>query len=147
MSGGTSVPAPGFDLPQFLRMAGKVGHGRALGYTFHDEGDGWVEMCLDPKPELVGVPEEGILASGAIVGLLDACGGAAVWQAIGKLIPIATIDLRLDYLRPATLEDGTITARCECFKLTRNVGFVRGVARVADGSPLAHATGTYIIEP
>ena len=139
--------APDLDLPQFLRLASKVGHGKALGYTFCDEGEDWVEMCLEPKPELVGVPDGQILASGAIVGLLDACGGAAVWKMLGKLLPIATIDLRLDYLRPATLDDGTITARCECFKLTRHVGFVRGIARIADGSALAHATATYIVEP
>ena len=137
-------PDAGFDLPQFLKLAGSVGHGKALGYTFHDEGEGWIEMCLRPKAELVGVEEGGILASGAIVGLLDACGGAAVWQKLGGFRTIVTVDMRLDYLRPATIDDGTIVARCECYKLTKKIAFVRGTARIENGGELAHVAATYM---
>ncbi|WP_265563007.1 PaaI family thioesterase [Sphingomicrobium arenosum] len=134
-----------FDIAQFLRLIGSVGHGKALGYDYVDHGDNWVELGLSPKPELVGVPEDGILASGAIVGLLDTCGGASVWQALGKFEPIVTIDLRLDYLRPATIED-RIIARCETYKLTRSVAFVRGIARLEDGRELAHVAGTFMVK-
>ena len=71
------------------------------------------------------MPESGILASGAIVSLLDTAGGASVWMALGHFQPIVTIDLRLDYLRPA-IKGETVIARCECYKLTRAIGFVRG---------------------
>ena len=43
-------------------------------------GDDWVELALPWREELVGVPESGILASGAIISLIDTCGGAAVWR-------------------------------------------------------------------
>nr|WP_279614853.1 PaaI family thioesterase [Sphingomicrobium astaxanthinifaciens] len=134
-----------FDIARFLALIGSVGHGKAIGYDYRAHGDNWVELGLAPKPELVGVPEDGILASGAIVGLLDTCGGASVWQALGRFEPIVTIDLRLDYLRPATIDD-RIVARCETYKLTRSVAFVRGTARLEDGRELAHVAGTFMIK-
>nr|WP_279639136.1 PaaI family thioesterase [Sphingomicrobium sediminis] len=129
-----------------LELAGTVGHGKAVGYAYEDHGDDWVAMRLDPHERLVGVEEKGILASGAIVSLLDACGGGAVWNRLGAFRPIATIDLRIDYLRPATLETPVI-ARCECYKLTKSVAFVRGNASLEGGEELANVAGTYIVKP
>ena len=134
-----------FDLDGFLRLVGTIGHGKALGYTYVGRDGDHVEMTLEPKAELVGDTERDILASGAITGLLDACGGAAVWHQIGEFKPVVTIDLRLDYLRPATLADGTVTARCECYKLTPSVAFVRGTARLANEAILAHVAATYMV--
>jgi acyl-coenzyme A thioesterase PaaI-like protein len=68
-------------------------------------------------------------------------------MALGRFQPIVTIDLRLDYLRPATRGE-TVIARCECYKLTRSIGFVRGVAHGGDEQrPIAHATGTFMLNP
>ena len=80
----------------------------------------------DDRPELVGVQDSNILASGAIVSLIDTASGTAVWCKLGHFQPIVTLDLRLDYLRPA-LEGETVIARCECYKLTKSIAFVRGV--------------------
>ena len=110
-------------------------------------GDDWVEIALRWREELVGVPHAGVLASGAIVSLLDTCGGASVWQALGHFQPLATIDLRLDYYRPANRGE-TVIARCRCDKLTRQIAFVTGVAHVGDEArPVARAAGTYILRP
>ena len=99
------------------------------------------------REELVGVPESGILASGAIVSLIDTASGTAVWAALGKFIPLVTIDLRIDYLRPA-LTGESVTARCECTKLTSRIAFTRGTAHVGDpGRPIAYSAGTFMIAP
>lgn len=141
-----SEPA-GFDPERFFALARNVGHGRALGLEFRRSADSWVELALPWSEALVGIEEEGILASGAIVSLLDTCGGASVWTALGRFQPIVTIDLRLDYLRPA-LRGETVIARCECYKLTRQVAFIRGTAHCGDETrPVAHATGTYMLNP
>ncbi|MDV3257923.1 MAG: PaaI family thioesterase [Sphingomonas sp.] len=138
---------PRFDPKSLFEMARHVGHGRALGLEYRASSDNWIELALPWREELVGIEEEGILASGAIVSLLDTCGGGAVWMALGHFQPIATIDLRLDYLRPA-LKGETIIARCECYKLTRQVAFIRGTAHGGDEErPVAHATGTYMLNP
>ena len=137
----------GFDPERFFELARNVGHGRALGLEYRQCGDQWIELALPWRAELVGIEEEGILASGAIVSLLDTCGGASVWMALGQFQPIVTIDLRLDYLRPA-LKGETVIARCECYKLTRQVAFIRGTAHGGDEArPVAHATGTYMLNP
>ena len=136
-----------FDPERFFALMRRVGHGRALGLEFRASGEQWIELALPWREELVGVPESGILASGAIVSLIDTAGGASIWMALGKFQPIVTIDLRLDYLRPA-IKGETVIARCECYKLTRAIGFVRGVAHGGDATrPIAHATGTFMLNP
>ena len=137
----------GFDPKQFFELAHKVGHGQALGLEFRDCGEDWVELALPWKEQLVGVPATGVLASGAIVSLVDTCGGTSVWQAMGHFQPIVTIDLRLDYLRPA-LKGETVIARCTCDKMTRQIAFVSGIAHTGDlNRPVARAVGTFMLNP
>jgi uncharacterized protein (TIGR00369 family) len=136
-----------FDPERFFALMRHVGHGRALGLEYRNSGESWVELALPWREELVGVEESGILASGAIVSLVDTAGGASIWMALGQYQPIVTIDLRIDYLRPAVRSE-TVIARCECYKLTRSIGFVRGVAHGGDEArPIAHATGTFMLNP
>jgi uncharacterized protein (TIGR00369 family) len=137
----------GFDPKRFFELVRNVGHGRALALEYRQSAEDWIELALPWREELVGIPEEGILASGAIVSLLDTCGGASVWMALGHFQPIVTIDLRLDYLRPATKGE-TVIARCQCYKLTRQVAFVRGQAHGGNPDrPIAQATGTFMLNP
>ncbi len=137
----------GFDPEQFFALARKVGHGQALGLEFRGAGADWVELALPWREQLVGVTDTGILASGAIVSLVDTAGGASVWQALGRFQPIVTIDLRLDYLRPA-LKGETVIARCTCDKLTRQIAFVSGIAHTGDEArPVARAVGTFMLTP
>lgn len=137
----------GFDPERFFALARSVGHGKTLGLNFRAADEQWVELDLPWREELVGVEESGFLASGAIVSLLDTCGGAAVWMALGRFQPIVTIDLRLDYFRPA-LKGETVIARCQCDRMTRQVAFVSGIAHTGDPArPVARATGTYMLNP
>ena len=137
----------GFDPVRFFELARSVGHGRALGLDYVGAGAGWIELALPWREELVGMTDSGFLASGAIISLLDTCGGASVWQALGRFQPIVTIDLRLDYFRPA-LKGETVVARCHCDKLTRQLAFVSGLAHTGDPDrPVARATGTFMLNP
>ena len=139
------MSSDGFDPQTFFKLARRVGHGRALGLDYHDSGEAWVELALPWRPELVSIPETGIMATGAIVSLIDTCSGTAVWKRMGGFKPIVTVDLRLDYLRPAAKGE-TVVARCECYKLTRRVAFVRGVAHGGeDARPIAHSAATFMI--
>ena len=142
-----NVLAGTFDPERFFALMRKVGHGRALGLDYRASGECWVELALPWREELVGVENSGILASGAIVSLVDTAGGAAIWMALGHFQPIVTIDLRLDYLRPAVRNE-TVVARCICYKLTRSIGFVSGIAHGGDeGRPIARAMGTFMLNP
>ena len=101
-----------FDPERFFELARRVGHGKALGLEYRASGPNWMELCLPWREELVGVPETGVLASGAIVSLIDTASGASVWMTLGHFVPIVTLDLRLDYMRPA-VKGETVIARCE----------------------------------
>ncbi|WP_309661352.1 PaaI family thioesterase [Sphingomonas sp.] len=148
----SDTPAPiaegeRFDPARFFELARKIGHGRALGMEFKDSGDNWTELCLPWREELVGVPDSGLLASGAIVSLIDTASGTAIWAALGKFIPLATIDMRIDYLRPA-FKGESVFARCECTKLTSRIAFTRGTAHVGDpAKPIAYSASTFMIGP
>ena len=140
-----SAVAAGFDPHRFFELARRIGHGRALGLEFRDSGSNWAELALPWREQLVGIPETGVLASGAVVSLIDTASGTSVWVSLDKFLPIVTVDLRLDYLRPAASGE-TIVARCECVKLTRRIAFVRGVAHGGDEQrPIALSAATFML--
>ena len=139
-----SAPAAGFEPRRFFELAKRVGHGRALGLEFRQSGENWAELALPWREELVGIPETGVLASGAVVSLIDTASGTSVWVSLNKFLPIVTVDLRLDYLRPANRGE-TIVARCECVKLTRRIAFVRGIAHGDEGRPIALSSATFML--
>jgi uncharacterized protein (TIGR00369 family) len=139
-----AVRPDGFDPKNFFELARRVGHGRALGLRYREHGPDWVELSLAWDPTLVSIEDQGIMATGAIVSLIDTCSGTAVWTRMGGFRPVVTLDLRLDYLRPAAKGEEVI-ARCECYKLTRHVAFVRGVAHGGDPArPIAHSAATFM---
>ena len=141
----SGAKAKGFDPWAFFEIARKIGHGRAIGLEYRDSGENWAELALPWREELVGVPETGVIASGAIVSLIDTASGTSVWVTLDRFTPIVTVDLRIDYLRPAAKGE-TIIARCECVKLTRRIAFVRGVAHGGDEArPIALSAATFMI--
>jgi uncharacterized protein (TIGR00369 family) len=122
----------------------KIGHSGALGIDYQDHGADWCELTLPYDEKLIGVEESGIIASGPIISLMDMATSIAIWIRLGRFRPQATLDMRVDYLRPATPER-TIVGRGECYRTSRSIGFVRGTAHDGDpADPVAHVTGTFI---
>jgi uncharacterized protein (TIGR00369 family) len=134
----------GFDPKLFTSYASRVGHGGALGILYVDHGADWVELGLDYKEALVGVVETGVIASGPIISLMDMATSMAIWVKLGRFRHQATLDMRVDYLRPA-VPGRRIVGRGECYRVTNSVAFVRGVAHDGDAAnPVAHVTGTFM---
>lgn len=120
---------------------------KALGITLieasQDPAVAVTRMPYDAR--FVGNPETGVMHGGVLTALLDACGGVSVFLALKASQSIATLDLRIDYLKPGT-PPHPLTARAECFKATHNVAFVRATAYHADpADPIAAATATFMI--
>ncbi|UAK24597.1 PaaI family thioesterase [Sphingomonas nostoxanthinifaciens] len=136
--------APPFD-PARLLAGPRGGHVVALGIGYRSHGPDWCELELGYDRRLVSDATSGILASGPIVSLMDMATGMAVWARRGRFLPHVTLDLRLDYLRPAR-SGMAVIGRGECYRLTRRIAFVRGIAHDGDPEdPVAHAAGTYML--
>jgi len=128
-----------FDIGQFTPYAVR------LRMRVVEVGPGFATLALPYHEELVGDPQRKVVFGGVITALIDQASGLAVACAMEELLAIATIDLRVDYLRAA--EPGCeLVARADCYKLGHNVAFVRATAWDHDqNDPFASCLGTFMV--
>jgi uncharacterized protein (TIGR00369 family) len=111
---------------------------------------------IEMRDELVGAPSHGRLHGGVISAGLDSMAGLAVMAAIGarhmdeapmqrlqRFAKLGTIDLRIDYLRPAISQ--SFELRAEVLRLGSRVASTRMEFFGADGKLLASGAGAYIV--
>ncbi len=139
-----NTPPARFDAREASKWFFRHGHTGWLGLTFTDQGDNWVELELPWREDLLGDRSRPVLASGPIISLMDMASGMAIWQTARTFNPVATLDLRVDYQRPAR-ERASVRGRVECYRITRSAAFVRGVAYDDDlEDPIAHVAGCFM---
>jgi uncharacterized protein (TIGR00369 family) len=127
-------------------MATTVPQAGALGFKFLSAGDGRGSIEVPWREDLVGDPDSGVIAGGVVTSLLDhTCGLAISAAAHAHPFSTATLDLRIDYMRPAAPRAG-ITAEAHCYKLTRSIAFVRAQAWDVDpDDPIATAQAAFVL--
>ncbi len=126
-----------FRLPPVRRYFGRrffdsIPHSRRMGLRVTDVGHGTFSASIGYRGELVGNPYRGHLHGGVLTTLIDQTSGAAAFFSLSPPEFVATLDLRIDHLRPAA-PGRAVHARAECYHLTRHVAFVRCTAD--DGRP------------
>ena len=127
-------------------FAEQIPHNRALGVELSSEEPRTVTVRVPYSEELVGNPATGVLHGGVVTAMLDAACGAAVFLSLEKPRAIATLDLRIDYMRPAQAHHD-LRCRAECYKIGRSVAFVRATAYHTDPSQLiATAAGSFMLD-
>lgn len=133
-----------FDPATFIDSFRKYGHNGALGTYYVAHGADWVELALDYDQRFIGNPETGVLASGPIFSLMDMATSMSIWARTDIFRPQATLDMRVDYLRPAT-PGKTVFGRGECYRVARRIAFVRGQAHDGDpADPIANVAATFM---
>lgn len=122
---------PPFDPSEAVRFLLRHGHSAKLGLRYRDHGEDWVELELPWREDLVGEVDRCVLASGPIISMLDMASGLSIWTTHGTFVPIATLDLRVDYQRPAR-KNANVIGHVECYRLSKSAAFVRGIAHDGD---------------
>lgn len=129
------------------RMTEFVPHAQALGMTLLSVGESRGAMRVEWRDDLVGDPDTGVIASGVVTALIDHTCGLAINAAFDLPAPIATLDLRIDYLRAAAPRTG-VTCEAFGYKTTRSIGFVRAEAWDLDrGDLIATAQAAFMLNP
>ena len=142
---------PDFVLRDFFgsrrqELISHIPHAVELGMTLEQAGPRQALLRIPHGERLLGAASRGVVFGGVITTLLDQVGGTAVMCSQRELTSIATIDLRIDYMRPST-PGRDLFGHAECYRLTRNVAFVRARA-FHDGEfddPFAISLSTYLL--
>lgn len=136
--------------PELVRQIAmeSVPHHKAIGTQLVKYEPGDITLSLGWREDLVEDPETGALAGATVAALLDHAAGLAVATSVGMpaLGASATLDLRVDFLKPPT-RGQTVVARCECYAMRDGVAFARGEAWHPGEPPetLATAAVTYVM--
>ena len=129
----------------FAQIIDSVPYMKAIGTYYVGRDETGVTIGLPYRNDLIGDPGTRVIASGVVTALLDHGCGMAVWDKLNEYKPIATLDLRIDYMRPA-LPDKALLVTAHCYKLTRTIGFVRAFAYDATpDDPVAAAQAAFVI--
>lgn len=115
-----------------------------------------IEIDFNMRPELIGHFLYGRLHGGVISSVLDVAGGLAIMmgiahyhaaetsdQVMARFATLATIDLRVDYLRQGIGE--RFTASSEIVRLGKRVGVTRSSLINNEGTLIATGNASYIV--
>lgn len=119
-------------------------HGKLLGLKFVAVDIGHATLSLPYNPKFIGNSKTRVMHGGAVTTLLDQASGLAAMAGFDTFQSVATMNLSIDYMRPA--EPGkTIIGYAHCYKATRHVAFVRGLAHDGDeDDPIAMSQATFM---
>lgn len=119
-----------------------------LGMKVEELAPGYARLRIPFTDDLIGDPFRPALHGGVVSTLLDTAGGIAAFTSVRPGDRLATVDLRVDYLRPAGLQDliaeakvlriGNRVAVCDIVAFqddpNRHIATGKGVYNVKRGS-------------
>ena len=133
------------DNPYASRMVEYTPYAVALGMKYVSSSAGRGSILLPWRADLVGQDGTDILAPGVVTALIDHACGLAIMAGYGFEAAPATLDLRIDHLRPAAPR-ASITCAAHVYKATRTIAFLRAEAwDVSPDDPVAAAQAAFTL--
>lgn len=117
-----------------------VGFLEYIGGELMDLGDGYAQLAFEIRPH--HTQHLGVVHGGAIATLADHCGWYAVISQLERGFTSVTIELKINYLKPAKGE--ILTAEAKVVNRTRRTAFTT-IEIFAKDTLVAFATATYSI--
>ncbi|ROT99558.1 PaaI family thioesterase [Marinobacter sp. R17] len=117
---------------------------KALGIDVAEARENHLVLRLPYSEKIIGNPESRIIHGGAITTLMDTTSGSVIICALDDFELCPTLDLRVDYMRPAE-PDEAVLARAETYRVTRNIIFTRCEAyQESHGQTIANCVATFM---
>lgn len=126
-------------------MVPELKHCKHLNIGVEKIAEGYLSLSLPYSESIIGNPETGVIHGGALTTLMDtACGFAAI-SALDSPSICPTLDLRIDYMKPAD-PGKMVIGEAEAYRVANNVIFARGLAYHPDEKdvPIAHCTASFM---
>ncbi|WP_288367794.1 PaaI family thioesterase [uncultured Alcanivorax sp.] len=115
----------------------------AFGIEMEEVAPDGVVMGMPCVPDTCD--SSGVLHRGAIATLMDTTCGLAIFIRLGDMRPIATIDLRVDFITMPGINEA-IYCKVVCFAIEGDIAYVRGEAFGRSGDDvLASVSGSFAI--
>jgi uncharacterized protein (TIGR00369 family) len=118
---------------------------RTLGYDVVEAEEGRVVITAMPSSDHLN--PSGTIHGGFAATLLDSCMGLAVRTLQPKGVASTTLEFKMSFLRPITLESGLLRAEGKALMAGRRTGFAEGRLTSGDGRLLVHGTTTCLTLP
>jgi len=113
-----------------------------LGIKVRRVGNGYAELLLAFKEELAQVSSN--MHGGALASLLDAAGAIALSSSIGNKM-VATVEMKINYLKPVTPEQTEVTAHARAVYSGKSFGVSTIEVKNDEGTLVATGLATYVI--
>jgi len=122
----------------------RIPHNGAIALEIVDVAGELVVTRLPYRDEFLGDPMARLWHTAIGTTAADSTCGLAVLLALPGLESLATLDLRMDYLRPA-VADTALTIEAECHHVTQSVAFVRATLHQGERDrPTALCTAAFM---
>lgn len=131
-------------LAQAERFLSMLRHCQVLQMRVEQADRSAITVVMPYAARIVGNPQTGAIHGGAITTLMDTACGMAILCGLDTFEVCPTLDLRIDYMH-SSLAGHDVHGHAECYRVTRDVIFIRGTAYQESSSrPIAMAVGTYM---
>lgn len=105
------------------------------------------EITLTGKPGKESLNLIGSVHGGWTASILDSAMALATLASLDEKHDFTTLDIKINYLRPITLEIGEVKAEGRIINAGRRIALCEATVKDSKGRLLAHGTGTCLIIP